>query len=88
MFRKAVSVAGIAAIMGLIAVAGADARGAGQRPCRADRLRLCPESPPGKKARPCLKKHWNDLSPACQAKFEKKKHGHTRKRFSMTSRAF
>jgi len=76
MFGKAVSVAGIAAIMGLIAVAGADARGAGPRPCRADRLRLCPESPPGKKARPCLKKHLNDLSPACRAKFGRKNHRH------------
>ena len=40
-------------------------------PCHDDRIRLCSTASPGK-AGSCLKKHINELSPACKAQVKKK----------------
>jgi hypothetical protein len=74
MVRNVAVVASIAAVVGLIAVGSADARGQANKKtfgCKTDRMRLCPQSAPDKAA-PCLKKHMSELSPACRAKTQGK----------------
>ncbi|UVK46845.1 hypothetical protein BPNPMPFG_002559 [Mesorhizobium sp. AR07] len=71
---KAVSVAGLAAVIGLFAAGLVDAKGGHSMhtasPCAPDYKRLCSKTPVGRAAS-CLKKHISELSPACKAKYSK-----------------
>jgi len=64
----------VAALIGLFLAGVADAKGGHQirtvSPCAPDYKRLC-ASTPVNQAASCLKKHIDELSPACRAKYKK-----------------
>lgn len=67
---RIVPVAVLFAVLGLFAAGAANAHDVGTSRCRTDIKRLCQKTPTGQIAS-CLKKHMNDLSPACKAKYSK-----------------
>lgn len=69
---RAVSVAFVAVLVGLGAADMANAKSSMRTTsaCAPDYKRLCSKTPVGQAAS-CLKKHMDELSPACKAKFSK-----------------